>query len=395
MSLQDTDKKKLQKKGEVDSMAWQSYAVEKLPVLESVTQDMVQQKDKLPNQLLEVANVVLMTSSGVKSLKDLKKDFERLLAEVSTLVVIVWQLYIGLKVKYHSLGWPPPKLKNFLEELVDMACLIHELLLRKSEKNLAKRVLLGCFGIRDLGKFNKYQRRLGIMALFLQSKPHNINIPAVLSAVVHSRTQPQDEDSDSGLAGELVQGDLPDEKSAKKKAADRKPTAKGSRLCEVEISTSVTPANQRAKSEEDSQRKSKKAKVEAEDNSKHQCDEEHSTEDKPVKRRMDRRTNGNEESRENQDRGQTMRQEPDEVEPTSAQGPRSSNVARSKIRKKINQAYEDEEIIRDTAPKQKSKSRTIPVTPQTRHQVTTPVTNRSGIVINENIGNIYNLTTWE
>lgn len=81
--------------------------------------------------------------------------------------------------------------------------------------------------------------------------------------MVHSRTQPpQDEDSDSELAGpELVQGDLPDKKSAKKKAVDRKLTAKGSRLCEVEKSTSYKPANQRAKSEEDSPRKFKKAKV--------------------------------------------------------------------------------------------------------------------------------------
>ena len=39
---------------------------------------------------------------------------------------------------------------------------------RKCEKNLAKRVLVGCFGIRDLGKFNKYQRRLDSMALFLE-----------------------------------------------------------------------------------------------------------------------------------------------------------------------------------------------------------------------------------
>ena len=136
MSLLHSVKKKLQKKGEPDSMAWQFYAVEKLPVLESAIQDMVRRKDKVPTQLLEVACVILKTISDIKvivlllcpsvrmndafqSLKDHKRVFERLLAEVSAFVVIVWQRYIDSKVKYHSLAWPPPKLKNFLDELVE------------------------------------------------------------------------------------------------------------------------------------------------------------------------------------------------------------------------------------------------------------------------------------
>jgi hypothetical protein len=95
-----------------------------------------------------------------------------------------------------------------------------------------------------------------------QSKPHNINIHAVLLAVVHSRAQPQDEDSDSELAGDVDEGDLPSKKCAKKKATVKKPTAEGSRLCDVGRSTSVKVAtNQRVKSEEDSQRRSSKAKV--------------------------------------------------------------------------------------------------------------------------------------
>ena len=90
-----------------------------------------------------------------------------------------------MKAKFHSLGWPPPKLRNSLNELVEyvvcpfewcktftlvysMACHIHKLFGRKSEKNFAKRLLLGCFGIRDLGKFNIYQRKLTIMASCLQ-----------------------------------------------------------------------------------------------------------------------------------------------------------------------------------------------------------------------------------
>lgn len=88
-------------------------------------------------------------------------------------------------MKYPPLGWPPPKLRDLLDELVvyvicpsewcktltlvySTTCRIHRLMGRKSEKNLAKRVLLGCFGIRDLGKFNKYQQRLGNMTLSLQ-----------------------------------------------------------------------------------------------------------------------------------------------------------------------------------------------------------------------------------
>ena len=65
MSLQDTNEKELQKKGEVDSMAWQTYAVEKSVVLEKMIQEMVQQKEKLPNQLMKAADVILKTSSRI------------------------------------------------------------------------------------------------------------------------------------------------------------------------------------------------------------------------------------------------------------------------------------------------------------------------------------------
>jgi hypothetical protein len=66
MSLRYTDDKELQKKGEVDSMAWQTYAAENLVVLGNAIQDMVQQKDKLPNQLWELASVISKTLSGIK-----------------------------------------------------------------------------------------------------------------------------------------------------------------------------------------------------------------------------------------------------------------------------------------------------------------------------------------
>jgi hypothetical protein len=65
MLLQDIDRKELQKKGEDDSITWPTYAVENLVIIESVIQDMVQQKGKLPIQLLKMANVILETSSGI------------------------------------------------------------------------------------------------------------------------------------------------------------------------------------------------------------------------------------------------------------------------------------------------------------------------------------------
>ena len=58
-------KKEFPKKGEVDSMAWQTYAVEKSVVLEKMIQEMVQQKEKLPNQLMKAADVILKTSSRI------------------------------------------------------------------------------------------------------------------------------------------------------------------------------------------------------------------------------------------------------------------------------------------------------------------------------------------
>lgn len=45
---------------------------------------------------------------------------------------------------------------------------IHQLMKRKNKKNVVKRTLVGCFGLRNLGKFKKYQRRLDSVALFLE-----------------------------------------------------------------------------------------------------------------------------------------------------------------------------------------------------------------------------------
>jgi len=268
---------------------------------------------------------------------------------------------------------------------------------RKSEKNLAKRVLLGCFGIRDLGKFNKYERRLGIMAFCLQSKPNNINIHAVLQAVVHSRAQPQDEDSNSEIAGDVVEGEFLANNPFPHAFLVGQPTTEDSRLCEVERSTSVKVTNQGVKPEEDSQTKSSKAKNEVKDNER---DEDRLAEDKPP-RRVDRRTYDYEEAPENQDRGKTIRYEPDEAnlveERISAQGSRSSNTVHSMTRKKSSRAYEDGENIRDKVSKRKSRSlaQTNPVTPQTPGPppVSISFTNESGIMINKDIGNTYNITT--
>ena len=78
-----------------------------------------------------------------------------------------------------------------------------------------------------------------------------------------------------------------------------------------------------------------------------------------------------------------MRYEPDEadlVERPSAQGSRSNKNAQSKTRKELSQAYDDEETNRDTI---------------SRHQVRFSFMNESGIMINGNIGNTYNLSTSE
>lgn len=46
---------------------------------------------------------------------------------------------------------------------------IHKFLKRKT-KPVAKRALVGVFGIRDLGKFKKYQRKLDSIAFSLEVK---------------------------------------------------------------------------------------------------------------------------------------------------------------------------------------------------------------------------------
>jgi hypothetical protein len=53
-------------------------------------------------------------------LKNHKKDFERLLGEASTLCFIIWQLYIEGKLMYYrSLDWPPPKLRDLVDDFVE------------------------------------------------------------------------------------------------------------------------------------------------------------------------------------------------------------------------------------------------------------------------------------
>ena len=88
------------------------------------------------------------------------------------------------------------------------------------------------------------------------------------------------------------------------------------------------------------------------------------------------------------------------VERASSQCSRSNNPAYSKTRKKSSQAYEGDENIREWASKRKSRTLTIPVAPQTpdlrpRHRASISFTNESEIMINENIGNTYNITTPE
>lgn len=141
MLLQDTVKTESRKQGKDDSIIiWQSYAMEKLVILQGVIQELAQRKDQVP-QLWEAANMILETSSGIRvtmirlcepirmintffpSSKNHKKDFERLLGGASALVIVLWKSYDETKAKYHSLDWPPPKLRNLLDELVEyVAC---------------------------------------------------------------------------------------------------------------------------------------------------------------------------------------------------------------------------------------------------------------------------------
>ncbi|KAF8805487.1 hypothetical protein BYT27DRAFT_7212972 [Phlegmacium glaucopus] len=227
MLLQENVSKESQESGEdeLPLMTWQKFALKKIVVLQCVIEEMTENEGKLPHQLFDVANRISMISSCIKSLEKHEEDFERLLGNASGLVIVFWKKYN--KSKSRSL-WPPPKFQKPIKELV-----------QKCEKNPAKRILVGCFGIRDLGSFKEYQERLDSVASFLEGRPNNIELLEVLREVVDGQAQPQDEDTE--LSEEPAEGN-----SRVKK--DQEPIF---RLGKVEKLAAAKPVNHKVKSEDD------------------------------------------------------------------------------------------------------------------------------------------------
>ena len=126
-----------------------------------------------------------------------KEDFERLLGQASSLVVVFWQEYNKLGIP--GTMWPPPYLRDVIDRLVKYVTrvykpastnyffvlffkiystvyYIYKLVKRKSQKRFAKRILVGYFGLRDIGKFKKYQRKLGSVASSFQVHDQSISL---------------------------------------------------------------------------------------------------------------------------------------------------------------------------------------------------------------------------
>lgn len=224
------------------SPVWRGIRGDTVLICQRVIEEIVERKDEIPDQLFEAANIISETSSGIRSLNNhYKKDFQRLLGEASCLVVVLQQLYNNSR-SLRSI-WPPLGFNGHIKELIHTVYRVHGLMTRKCEKNLANRILVGCFGIRDLGKFKKYQRRLDSVASGLESKPNMININKVLLEFVKLKNR----------ATQDIHTQLPEE------TPEETPASK--------------PRNQKGKSEEVQESDSKplrkkKGKSRAKDNSK-------------------------------------------------------------------------------------------------------------------------------
>lgn len=395
---------------DLQSQTWGEFARNNTGVFDRVMEEIVENVDRAPEALVEAASNILESSSHISSLRNHKEDFERLLGDASGLVVVLWQSYNESKSKYHSLTWPPPKFRKAVDELVKTVERIHGLIKRKS-KNFAKRILVGVLGIRDLGKLEKYQRRLDSVATSLESKPNTINIKEVLVEVVNSRPQPHD---DAEPSEEPVEGDSPTPVKQGKKRGRH-------------------PANQQAESEdveEDDQWESKslgkkKAQSRSEDDSDYEQVEDQPAKYKPTKKEEDvvppelkgstgpknvRRTKFDEEAlrQESKDKGRRSRfkgSDEDVEEDTGRQGSRT----KSKTKKKLSQAYDDEDDNVDSdvpigdpvaakGPSKKKRPATNPKRSQTMPVSPPPGSisgfsfnnNGPGTMTNKNVGNIYN-----
>jgi len=159
---------------DLSSLTWQEISARNNVVWEAVVQGItVEDEDKHPKQLLELAHDMGIASMKINSFKKRKhkENFERLLCSASCLVVVFWQLYIT--TESDPLFWPLPGLRKVLDELAETIFDVYRLMKRKSRENIARRVLEGFFGVRDIGKLKKYQRRLESVASGLEVRDHN------------------------------------------------------------------------------------------------------------------------------------------------------------------------------------------------------------------------------
>ena len=192
------------------SPAWRGIREDTALICQGVIEEIVGGKDEIPDQLFGAANIISETSSGISvtmiricppihithllffpSFQSLnnhyKKNFQRLLGEASCLVVILQQLYNNSHSPWFNLATSrfekayqraytvcgcsfrspckPPNISFY-----STVYRVHGLMTRKCEKSFVKRIPVGFFRIRDLGKFKKYQWRLDSVASGLKNQ---------------------------------------------------------------------------------------------------------------------------------------------------------------------------------------------------------------------------------
>jgi len=126
--------------------------------------------------------------------------------------------------------WPPPYLKEATDKLINTVDFIHKFMIR-SQKSSTKRILVGYFGLRDLRKFKKYERKLDSVASGFESPPNNVNINEVLLDIIKDRAQHPIDDEDSGEDDDSQHSEERTKPVRRKnRAADQEASAEPSRL---------------------------------------------------------------------------------------------------------------------------------------------------------------------
>jgi len=287
---------------------------------------------------------------------------------------------------------------------------------RRSQKGLTKRTLVGYFGLRDLGKFKKYERDLDSVALGFESEPNNVNINKVLLEIIKDRDQHLIEDGDEDTQ--------PSEEAAapvrKKKTTTRQPEArpaskgtKGTNLNKKSESKGNRTRYQDPDEDEDveegtsrqgsrtnnaAQSKMKKGASlvqDSEDDYESMYADEEDHEEIPI---------DDPPAPKEQLKKKPVSIPQQKAKSTSRQGSRTNNAARSKTKKRASPVYDDdneddEEIPDDEpvppksqskkkgrpSPTPKQKVKSAPVSPQ----ISNSFSNVSGNMINSNVGNLY------